>query len=174
MKSATDKLIRRALWKSGSGLFFSADFHSTDEVDIMQFRKPYSGATVVSQTVRFRPFPTVKVDITIHRLVHSWSDGQHKLYQKVSLSAHFSLHCTGLWRRRRLEDRCRDAEKTASVLKTRVSHRSLWETFKLQNYRQEGEIKEEIYIYIYIYIYTQVKVKQSRYTPWRRLGGEEL
>jgi hypothetical protein len=28
-----------------------------------------------------------------------------------------------------------------------------------------------VYIYIYIYIY---KVKQSLYTPWRRLGGEDI
>jgi hypothetical protein len=31
-----------------------------------------------------------------------------------------------------------------------------------------------IYIYIYIYIGLYIKVKQSLYTPWRRLGGEEV
>jgi hypothetical protein len=31
-------------------------------------------------------------------------------------------------------------------------------------------ISKGIYIYIYIYI----MVKQSLYTPWRRLGGEEV
>jgi hypothetical protein len=32
-----------------------------------------------------------------------------------------------------------------------------------------------IYIYIFIYLYIYIKkVKQSRYTPWRRLGGEDV
>jgi hypothetical protein len=29
-------------------------------------------------------------------------------------------------------------------------------------------------VFIDIYVKAEVKVKQSRYTPWRRLGGEEL
>jgi hypothetical protein len=27
---------------------------------------------------------------------------------------------------------------------------------------------------IYVYIYIYIKVKHSLYTPWRRLGGEEV
>jgi hypothetical protein len=30
------------------------------------------------------------------------------------------------------------------------------------------------YIHTYIHTYQYIKLKQSRYTPWRRLGGEEV
>jgi hypothetical protein len=29
-------------------------------------------------------------------------------------------------------------------------------------------------VFIDIYVKAKAKVKQSRYTPWRRLGGEEV
>jgi hypothetical protein len=44
----------------------------------------------------------------------------------------------------------------------------------LEIYQKATGIMHQIIIIILAYLIKVYKVKQSRYTPWRRLGGEEV